>query len=613
MNSEHEFKSRTYERLYRYFNLPPYLRLITINFARPWWLIIWQQRVLFAFVIANEILFQTWDSLVPIMIAYALEQQSIPLLIAIISGWSIIAIINYGASRVNTKFQTQAIHSIFYSAHRQLLQADPLQHSSKSTGAIIAKIERTSKAYEEILDILSFEVLPLVISCSTMVVVFLTLNVGLAIAASLGILLIGLWSTIGFIFAAQIATPVKIQREDAAKAVAVENLTQHNLIRSCFASVEADAKLKHLTQEAMYAEGTTWRIGHAVNMVSRVLYYIVFGCVTLYFILQIKQGALGVLVATSIIASFLRSTQEIVRIGRKFYSIAKQVQIINDLFTFMRGFAYSSYPVLAAHETKLDVKQQDPIRIVAHDLEFHYPGQPPLFSNNDFELIVPRSSQNKLYGIIGQSGTGKSTFIAMLGGQLKPSKGTVTINGVDIYNVDDTVRRQLIGLQQQTASSMRGTIRQSLLFGLPNTTTCYTDEQLVQVLINVGLWHVLEAKNGLDTFIGESGLTLSGGQRQRLNFASLYLRARYYRPILILIDEPTSSLDRVSESAITGMIDELAANAVVLVIAHRLNTIATAAGLIDFSLLPLHKQLIVRPAQELEKISPYYQHLVHAQ
>ncbi|MCL4380239.1 ABC transporter ATP-binding protein/permease [Candidatus Dependentiae bacterium] len=613
MSSGSAFKRQAFEKLYRFFDLPRYVRLTTVNFSRPWWLTIWQQRGLFLLVIANEILFQAWDALIPIMIAYAIEQQSLLLLAAILTGWALIAVINYAAMKLNTKFQVQIIFSVFYSAHRHLLEADPLEHTTKSTGTVLAKIERAARAYEEMLDILTFEILPVIITCITIVAMLTTLNKLFAFGVGVGLIVVACWSTFGYIFAAQVVTPRRIALEDAAKAAAVENLTQHTLIRSCFASKESDARLKKLTETTMYAEGTGWRTGHIVNLISRLLYYSLFGTIVLYLITCITNGTMSALLGTSIIISFLRSTQEIIRVGRRFYLYAKQLRIIQDMSSFMRSFTHNSFPVLTGQQACPVLKESDALSVVTTDLTFQYPRQAELFNEHQFSLQVDRSDSNKLYGIIGPSGTGKSTFISILGGQLKPLTGTVKINGIDIYAVDDTIRRQLIGLQQQTASSMRGTIRQSLVFGLPTEHQCYTDEQLMQVLINVGLWQILDAKQGLDTFIGESGLTLSGGQRQRLNFASLYLRARYYRPVLILIDEPTSSLDRVSELAITTMIQELARSAIVLVIAHRLDTIASAAGLIDFSLLASHKKITVCQATELEQISPYYKHLIHIQ
>src|SRR5581483_3223958 len=91
---------------------------------------------------------------------------------------------------------------------------------------------------------------------------------------------------------------------------------------------------------------------------------------------------------------------------------------------------------------------------------------------------------------------------------------------------------------------------------------------------------------------------------------NLYLRAKYFKPALILIDEPTSSLDEVSEKAITNMINELAQDAITFVIAHRLNTLEQAIGILDFSLIYAEKNMLFHTRNELYNLSPYYKKLV---
>jgi ATP-binding cassette subfamily B protein len=126
----------------------------------------------------------------------------------------------------------------------------------------------------------------------------------------------------------------------------------------------------------------------------------------------------------------------------------------------------------------------------------------------------------------------------------------------------------------------------------------------------VGLWNIFQQIGGLDTFVGESGMNLSGGQRQRLNFANLYLRAIFYQPQVVLIDEPTSSLDDLSEQAITQMIIEIAQTAVTLVIAHRLKTLELAVAILDFSRLQESTNLEFVLVKQLKKSSKYFQELL---
>lgn len=248
-------------------------------------------------------------------------------------------------------------------------------------------------------------------------------------------------------------------------------------------------------------------------------------------------------------------------------------------------------------------------KIILDKISFEYGEKTKVFDEHSMQI----ESKSGLYGIIGPSGTGKTTLISILGGQLRPQNGNVIINEIEIYSVGDTMRRDLIAIQLQTSTAMRGKLRYNLLFGIApkeNGEEQYTDKELEDVLHKVGLWEIFFSKDGLETLIGEGGLNLSGGQRQRLNFASLYLRAMYYKPKMVLIDEPTSSLDEISEQSITKMIDDLANNSITFVVAHRLKTLEKAISLIDSSLFSESKDIKVYKDIELKKISKYYKDIL---
>jgi len=249
------------------------------------------------------------------------------------------------------------------------------------------------------------------------------------------------------------------------------------------------------------------------------------------------------------------------------------------------------------------------IKITLDNISFEYDEKNKVFAKHSMDLEFKFG----LYGIIGPSGTGKTTLVSILGGQLKPSSGKVLVNEIDIYSLGDAKRKEIIAMQLQTSTAMRGNLKYNLLFGIPTKEdgeAQYSDQDLEKVLTQVGLWTIFFNKDGLETLIGEGGINLSGGQRQRLNFASLYLRAKYFKPQIILIDEPTSSLDEISEHSITSMIDELSSHSVTFVVAHRLKTLEKALALIDSSLFQKTDIIKAYTNSELQKESEYYRNVL---
>lgn len=173
---------------------------------------------------------------------------------------------------------------------------------------------------------------------------------------------------------------------------------------------------------------------------------------------------------------------------------------------------------------------------------------------------------------VGPSGAGKSTLVKLLVGLYRPTTGTLTVNGVDALTLDPREFRRRIGLVAQETQLFAGTIRENLLFVKPTAT----DDECLAALRAAAADPLLQrGTRGLDTRIGEGGLKLSGGERQRLAIARALLR----QPDLIIFDEATSSLDSITERAITDTIrgiERQRPDLTTVVIAHRLSTVAHA-------------------------------------
>lgn len=561
-------------------------------------------------------------------------------------GWVILVLIWNILLQYFLIYAAQCMYSLSYNAHRFFLSVDPVYHTTRSSGKIIAKITRASESFEDFLDIMTFEILKAVAQFITVIVVLFSYNFMLGWIAVGSFILVMIVSIINKLLVTESFEKYRIKDDDAMKAANLENLQSIQLIRSSFSSIEQNKKLRLKHHKIMGTISNLW-MGHVTIDVSIRTMHVLTIFVLGYAIFQLLQTQeITLSTAIALMLTYVNGTESAVWIGNRTQRLIEHITKIKDLFIFIKKFGTQTYPVLEKEEKKTYSIQNHMnlphITVEIKNIDYTYGEKTWIFSHHHLHLSVNADEKNKLYGIIGPSGTGKTTLLSIIGGQLKPTSGQVLINGLDVYKINDTARKELLALQMQTASNLRGELRYNLLLGLPGNieplsmidlspeddeyeevmalmkqeraqmkkNQVYTDEQLIDVLKKVGLWNIFQDKEGLETLIGEGGLNLSGGQRQRLNFASLYLRSRYYNPELILIDEPTSSLDEISEKAITNMISELAENSLTLVIAHRLKTLDHSAGILDLSLVQKQKDLIFYPKQELIKQSEYYEKLM---
>ncbi|OOE33410.1 multidrug ABC transporter ATP-binding protein [Salinivibrio kushneri] len=199
-----------------------------------------------------------------------------------------------------------------------------------------------------------------------------------------------------------------------------------------------------------------------------------------------------------------------------------------------------------------------------NNVTFQYPSkEDPALQGLSLELPV-----NQVIGLVGASGSGKSTAIDILLGLIEPNQGSLQIDGTPI--TADNVRswQNNIGFVPQSIFLSDATIRENIAFGLPLDEI---DEQKVRKAAKMAhLEELLEQlPNGLDTRVGERGVQLSGGQRQRIGIA----RALYDDADVLVLDEATSALDGITEKLVMDAIHDFAGNKTIIMIAHRLSTV----------------------------------------
>ena len=170
---------------------------------------------------------------------------------------------------------------------------------------------------------------------------------------------------------------------------------------------------------------------------------------------------------------------------------------------------------------------------------------------------------------VGASGAGKTTLLALLPRFYEPTEGRITIDGLPLPAMTlESLRRQ-IGLVSQDVFLFGGSLRENIAYGRLGAS----DAEILEAARRAQVADFIASlPEGLDTIVGERGVTLSGGQKQRVAIARAFLK----NPPILILDEATSALDSQTEREIQQALDALAAGRTTLVIAHRLGTIRNA-------------------------------------
>jgi glucan exporter ATP-binding protein len=211
-----------------------------------------------------------------------------------------------------------------------------------------------------------------------------------------------------------------------------------------------------------------------------------------------------------------------------------------------------------------------PGEVVFEDVSFAYPGGPPVLSGVTFT-----AHPGTVVALVGQTGAGKSTVMALLQRLWDPQSGRIVIDGQDLRDVTLESLRRAIGVVFQESMLLHRSIRDNLLIGNPNATAA--DLERAARMADAHEF-ITRQPHGYDTLVGERGATLSGGQRQRLAIA----RALLKDPPVLILDEATSALDTATEARVSRALKTLMAGRTTFIIAHRLSTVREADEIMVF-------------------------------
>jgi len=367
-----------------------------------------------------------------------------------------------------------------------------------------------------------------------------------------------LWFVSRFKKAVKQAT--KQVRENQAEIVAVEMLgLQSQRVVEAFGTQELEeARLGNASRAAVQSALQARKIKSSL---SPVVTLTVAVCTS--FVLW--RGA-GLVLAGAMTAGVL--TVFLSYLARFF----KPVQDLAKMTNSIAQTAVAAERIQAILETREIIAERPDARvpkslrgeIAFEHVAFRYDAEAPVLRDVSFRI-----EPGQFVGIVGPTGSGKSTIISLIPRFYDPTAGRVLIDGVDIRDYQVQGLRQQFGFVLQDTVLFRGTVLDNIAYGRPNATV----DEIVQAAQLANAHEFIERMPyGYQTIVGERGMTLSGGQRQRLGIARALVRNS---PVLIL-DEPTAALDAQAEERVIEALERLMKGRTVVMIAHRLATLRSA-------------------------------------
>ena len=252
------------------------------------------------------------------------------------------------------------------------------------------------------------------------------------------------------------------------------------------------------------------------------------------------------------------------------YGPIKNLAQMNSTLQLGLAAAARIFSILDEAPTVVEAKHPEPFPglsrgVVFDSVSFRYPGR-ETWALKDVSLSI---KPGEFVALAGPSGSGKTTFVHLLLRLFDPSQGRITIDGIDLRDLSTHELRSRLGLVSQETILFNDTVFGNVAVGLAGASR----EQVTRALsVADASDFVASLSKGLDTPLGDRGARLSGGQRQRLAIARAVLKD----PKLLILDEATSNLDAESERAVQAAMERLYPGRTVIMIAHRLSTVANA-------------------------------------
>lgn len=360
----------------------------------------------------------------------------------------------------------------------------------------------------------------------------------------------------------------------------VESICGIRTIKSLAIEPKGEKDWNEISANAIHAHFEVGKISFTARALSQFLEMALGVAVVWYGAHLVFDMAItiGALVAFQMIAG--RVSAPLVRLVALIHEYQQVALSVN-----MLGIVMNAKPESAGGKLHSEIKGE----IEFHEVTFRYkPDMQPAI--NDMTLRVRRG---EILGLVGRSGSGKSTFARLLQALYLPQQGFIRIDGVDIRELEKLHLRRNIGVVLQDNYFFHGTIRDNIRIAAPDATP----QAIIDAAKAAGAHSFIsQMRAGYDTMLEENAVNLSGGQRQRLAIARVLIT----NPPILILDEATSSLDPESEWEIQKNLGRIARNKTVIIISHRLSLMRHASRIVvlekgKITDIDAHDNLVRRP------------------
>ena len=429
-------------------------------------------------------------------------------------------------------------------------------HANNFAGSIVRRVTRGMWAVDLMNDTLLLALLPAVVVLvgSSLVLGSHWPAMGLLVAAAAtAYVAISIALSVGYVAPAARLSNVQDTRIGGALA---DSVTCNAVVKAFGAETREDARLTRVLKKWNARTYRTWSFATRSSTVQLTLLLGLRTLVTLCAVLLWWRGAATLGEVTLVLTSYFVVHGYLRDVGQH---VANLQRSVNEMEEMVR-LKYEPFGI----EDRRDAQPLDVVEgcIIFDRVTFHYGRRlAPVFS--DFSL---RIQPGERVGLVGHSGSGKTTFIKLLHRLYDVNSGRILIDGQDIAHVTQASLRAQLALVAQDPVLFHRSLAENIAYGRPEARL--RDIEEAARLANAHEFISCQPK-GYATLVGERGVKLSGGERQRVALARAFLANS---PILVL-DEATSSLDSESEAAIQEAMGRLLANRTAVVIAHRLSTV----------------------------------------